>query len=162
MGQPDRGVWLLSVLWMSVLVCAAVNSQSGNSASLCTCLPACVLLAIQHERCVFTWSPSPPHCEIICGAPMTLAVRGLMMMMIMMVINVCVCVCVCMCVRVCVCVCVCANISVCMCKVRMKKRRERERWEWGNCQICSLENPVTRLSWQRKIPKNIHEGRSPR
>ena len=45
-------------------------------------------------------------CEVICGAPMTLAVKGLMMMMMIMMRRVCVCVCVCV-HGVCVCVCVC-------------------------------------------------------
>ena len=44
-------------------------------------------------------------CKVICGAPMTLAVKGLMMMMMMMMGGVCVCarvcasLCMCMCVR---------------------------------------------------------------
>ena len=37
-------------------------------------------------------------CKIICGAPTTLAVKGLLMMMMMMYVCVCACVCVCMCV----------------------------------------------------------------
>ena len=45
-------------------------------------------------------------CKIICGAPTTLAVKGLLMMMMMMYVCVCACVCVCMCVCVCVSVCV--------------------------------------------------------
>ena len=53
-------------------------------------------------------------CEIICGAPTTLAVKGLMMMGAW-VIHVCVFVCmwVCMCVCGCVCVCACARVCVC-------------------------------------------------
>ena len=43
--------------------------------------------------------------EIICGAPTTLAIKGLMMMM--MCVYVYVCVCVSVCVSLCVCVCTC-------------------------------------------------------
>ena len=58
-------------------------------------------------------------CKIICGAPTTLPVKGLMMIMVMMIVqfykelDVCVCVCVCM--HVCVCVCVRVCVCVCMC-----------------------------------------------
>ena len=56
-------------------------------------------------------------CEIIRGAPTTLAVKGLMMMM--MCVCVCVCVYVCACVRACVYMCVCVRVrarfqTVCM------------------------------------------------
>ena len=56
--------------------------------------------------------------EIICGAPKTLAVKGLMMMMMMLgawVIHVCVCVFVCMWVCMCVCGCVCVCMCACLC-----------------------------------------------
>ena len=56
-------------------------------------------------------------CKIICGAPTTLAVKGLMMMMMCVCVRVCVRVCVCVCVYGCTCVpvvwcvwCVCACV----------------------------------------------------